>query len=195
MNDTTDLTSQPVTARPAANYAWRLMMLIPAIALIAYGYWRYKDVPPGGTVTSIRLTSKTDLSGQVRDAYAGVSPTTADFYLKLFAPDGGELKLPPFDDTPLGNGLTWPLEKPIPLDDLARVEVWDDNSMLPDKQLDRIEIPTNDLANEWEIDGQTFHVRMNGSKLEPPRWATPLMGVGAVLFAVVLLRFVWDQAI
>jgi hypothetical protein len=180
-----------VPIRPAANYAWRLMMLIPAIALIVYGYWRYKDVPPGGTVTSIRLTSKADLSGQVRDAYAGVSPTTADFYLKLFLPDGSELKLQPFDDTPLGNGLTWTLDKPIPLDQIARVEVWDDNSMLPDKQLDRIEIP----MSAWEIDGQTFHLRMNGSKLEPPRWATPLIGVGAMLFAVVLLRFVWDQAI
>lgn len=177
--------------RPATSYAWRLMMLIPAIALIAYGYWRRIDVPPGGTVMSIRLTSKSDLSGQVRDAYAGVMPTTADFYLKLVTPDGGELKLPPFEDTPLGNGLTWTLDKPIALDQIARVEVWDDNGMLPDKQLDRIEIP----SNEWEIDGQTFHVRMNGQKLEAPRWATPLMSVGAVLGAVIVLRFVWDQAV
>lgn len=183
----------PITPpiKPATSYAWRLLMLIPAIALLAYGYWRRVDVPPGGTVTSIRVTSKSNISGQVRDAYAGVSPTTADFYLVLATQDGGTTKLAPFKDTPLGNGLTWMLDTPMQSGDLARVEVWDDNALLSDKQLDRVELS----ADAWDVDGQTFHIRLNGSRLEPPLWATPLMAVGGVLGAVVILRFVWDQAL
>ena len=189
---TTAAVARPV--RPAANYTWRLLMLIPALALVAYGYWRYTDVSPGGDVTSIRLTSKENISGQVRDAYAGVLPTTADFFLILARRGAEPLRLETFEDTPLGNGLTWQLPAAMAMSDLVRVEVWDDNGLLSDKELDRIELP-GDLAKAWEIDGQTFHVRLNGRRLDPPRWATPLMAVGGVLFAVVLLRFVWDQAI
>jgi hypothetical protein len=166
-------------------------MLVPAIALAGYGYWRYVDVPTGGTVTAIRISSKGGISGQVQDAYAGVAPTTADLFLILALRDREPLRLKPFDNTPLGNGLTWPLDAPLQLEDVTRVEVWDHNPILKDKPLDRIELP----GSLWSSEGQTFHVAMIGTHREPPRWALPLASVGGVLGAVVLLRFVWDQAL
>lgn len=181
-------------AHPAASYLWRLLLLVPAIALIAVGYWKRTSVPPGGQVSSVLLKSKEGISGQVRDAYAGVMPTTSDFYLSIVRKGGQTQRLETMNDTPLGNGLTWSFDKPISLDEIDRVEVWDDNGILSDKELDRVQIP-GDLANAWEIDGQTFHIRFGGNRLRPPDWAGPIIGVGSVLAAVVLLRFVWDQAI
>ena len=188
---TEPVATPPPPARPrATSYAWRLLMLVPAIVLASYGYWRHTDVPAGGTVSAIRIVSKGGISGQVQDAYAGVSPTTADLYLVL-ARKQGELRLPPFSDTPLGNGLEWPLDPPLELDDVTRVEVWDHNPILKDKPLDRIGLP----GNVWVAEGQTFRVEMKGTREAPPRWAMPLAAVGGVLGAVVMLRFVWDQAL
>lgn len=180
-------------ARPAraTSYAWRLTMLIPAFVLAAYGYWRYVDHPTGGVVTSIRVSSKGGIAGQVQDAYASVSPTTADLYLVVVRRQGEALHLKPFNDTPLGNGLTWSLEAPLQLANVTRVEVWDHNAVLKDKEIDRIELP-GDL---WSADGQSFHVMMIGTHEQPPQWALPLAAIGATLGAVVVLRFVWDQAI
>lgn len=175
----------------ATSYVWRLFMLIPAIALFGYGYWRHTQAPAGGTVTSIRATSKPGISGQVQDAYAGVMPTTADLYLVIHRDEGEPIKLQPFDDTPLGNGLTWPLDAPLSQDDIARVEVWDYNTIVKDKALDRIEFGDN----AWTRDGQTFSIMLIGQHAEKPRWPLPLASVGAVLGAAVVLRFVWDQAL
>ena len=184
--------SEPAKPIPrATSYGWRLLMLVPAVLLCAYGYWRQIDVAPGGTVNSIRLTAKPDIAGQVRDAYASVDPRTSDYFLQVQKRDGGSLKTNVFGDTQLGNGLTWPLESPLSLGDVSRVEVWDHNSLLPDKQLDRVELD----GMAWSATGQTYQVSLIGTRPEPPRWAMPLMAVGATLGAVVLLKFVWDQAL
>ena len=183
--------AHPARPQRATSYLWRLLMLVPAIALMAYGYWRYVDVPTGGEVTAIHLKSKGGISGQVQDAYAGVALTTADYYLVVARREGDPLRLEPFKDTPLGNGLTWPLEKPLQLEDITRVEVWDHNAILKDKAIDRIGLP----GDVWSAEGQTFRVEMIGTHEKPPRWALPLASVGATLAAVVLLKFVWDQAL
>jgi hypothetical protein len=181
----------PAQPRRSVNYTWRLLMLVPALALAGYGYYRHADVPAGGWVTGIRLTSKPDLAGQARDAYASVAPTTPDYYLVLHQRDGAQRKTEPFPDTPLGNGLTFDLAPPLALGELARVEVWDDNSLLRDKQLDRIELS----GAQWTSSGQTYVIDLKGTAQTPPRWAMPLVAIGATLGAVVLLKFVWDQAL
>ena len=175
----------------ARSYVWRLLALIPAAVMLAIGGWAYTHPPAGGQVQSIRLATKSSLSGQARDAYDSVDPRTPDLYLKVSRTNSeAEIQLPPFNDTPVGNGLTFTLSRPTDLLSIGQISVWDEN-VLSDKQLDRIELS----SGAWFGEGQTFRVDLYGIHPTPPDWALPLAAVGGTLALVVLLRFVWDQAL
>ncbi len=178
----------PAPKPPRAKPYLRLLWLIPALAMLGVGLYYHYNVPDGGEVNAIKLTTKGGMVGQAAEAVANIDPATPDLYLKVFTP-AGETQLPVFKDTPIGNGLTWNLPKPLPLADAQRVEVWDHHRILKDKQLDRITL------GGWSIDGQRFHVDLLGKKNEPPKWAMPLGAIGGVLSLLALLRFVWDQVI
>lgn len=186
MTQSTDVS--PV--RKARSMLWRLVLLLPALVCAAWGYVAYAKVPSGGTVTSIGLKTKSDLSGQTRDAYDSVDPGTPDIYLVLKFRDETSLQLPTHQDTVIGSGLSWTLPTPRPLDQITSVEVWDDNTLLKNKQLDRVAI-----NNGWTGTGQTFAITLEGIHPQPPQWALPLLVAGATLAGVVVLKFVWDQAI
>jgi len=191
LNPRTD-TNRPVTtsAHPrhrAASYIWRLLLLIPALAATGIGWWKYSDVPPGGTVTAVKLTTKPGPVGQVREAYDTVKPSTPDLYLKIFVP-GREVNTRTFTDQPIGNGVTWNLESPFSLLEIKKVEVWDDDAF-GDTQLDNVNM------EGWSAEGQTFRIELQGEHPRPPEWALPLASAGATLAAVILLRFVWDQVV
>jgi hypothetical protein len=187
--------SEPATSGPSslapsrrARIYLRLLWLVPALAMLGVGLYYQYNVPEGGEVNAIKLTTKQGMVGQAAEAVANIEPGTPDLYLKVFTPTG-ETQLPIFKDTPIGNGLTWNLPKPLPLFDVQRVEVWDHHSIMKDKQLDRIT-----LAG-WGVDGQRFHVDLLGTHHEPPKWAMPLAAIGGAMALIVLLRFVWDQVI
>lgn len=177
--------------RAAGSYAWRLLWLVPALALAGVGWWRYVDVPEGGTVTSIRLTTKPGPVGQFAEAKRQVRPSNPDLYLKLHL-QGTERNTTTFKDTPVGNGLTWNLESPVDLQALRRVEVWDDD-LINDTLLDRMTLDNRD--DRWSAEGGEFRVDLFGERPRAPEWALPTAAVGATLAAVVLLRFVWDQVV
>ena len=177
--------------RPARSMLWRLILLVPAIICGMWGYLAYSNVPTGGTVTSITLKTKSDIAGQTRDAYDSIDPGTADLYLQIKLKDQEEpLRLQTHKDTVIGSGQSWMLPTPRSLDQITMIEVWDDNTLLKNKQLDRIAI-----NNVWIGEGQTFAVMLEGTHLGPPPWALPLLAAGATLAGIVLLKFVWDQAI
>lgn len=179
---------QPV--RKARSMLWRLALLVPAIVCAVWGYIGYSSVPPGGTVTSISLKTKSDIAGQTRDAKDAIDPGTPDLYLKLMLRDQTSVQLPVYEDTMIGSGLTWTLPTPRLLEEINSVEVWEDNTLLKNKQLDRIA-----LDGGWSGTGQTFMITLAGTHPQPPRWALPLLAAGATLAGVVILKFVWDQAI
>ena len=70
------------------------------------------------------------------------------------------------------------------------VEIWDHNAMWKDKEFDRITIDNN-----WDADGQRFHVQLQGEKFQAPDWALPTLVGGAVAAGLVLMKFVWDQVV
>ncbi len=180
----------PATAPPhrrAGSYIWRLLVLLAALAAAGYGWVMYTNVPPGGTVTAVKLTTKPGPVGQVREAYDTVKPTTPDLYLKLFVP-GREIKTRTFNNQPIGNGVTWNLESPFNVLDIKKVQVWDDDTF-GDSQLDNINM------DGWVAEGQTFRIELQGTHPTPPDWALPLVAAGTTLALVVLLRLVWDQVL
>jgi hypothetical protein len=194
MSETMTEDAKPISdirpPRRARSMLWRLVLLIPALVCAACGFAAYKNVPEGGTVTSISLKTRGDLSGQTRNAYDSVDPGTPDIYLKLQLRDESSFQLPAYKDTAIGSGLTWTLPTPRDLAQITMVEVWDDNTLLSNKQLDRVAI-----NNTWAGEGQTFAITLTGTHPAPPPWALPLLVAGATLGGIVLLKFVWDQAI
>ena len=175
-------------ARAAASYAWRLLLLLPAAALLAVGWWKHVDVADGGTVQSIRVTTKPGPVGQFAEAKRQVRPSNPDLYLKLHL-QGIERTTRTFKDMPIGNGLVWNLDDPLDIKAIRRIEVWDDDTF-GDTLLDQVSI-----ANTWSAEGGEFRIELLGARPAPPEWALPVAAVGATLCAVVLLRFVWDQVI
>jgi hypothetical protein len=180
-----------VIKRPARarSYLGRLLMLVPSGVMLAVGWWHLANVPPGGTVSAVKLTVKPGPVGQVREAYDSLRPTNPDLYLRLIVP-GREVTTRTRANTPIGNGLTWNLDDPFSLADVRRVEVWDDG-LFSDSQLDNISLS----GAEWSATGQTFQIDLHGTRPAPPDWALPLATAGGTLCAVVLLRFVWDQVL
>jgi hypothetical protein len=164
----------------------RLLWLIPGLAMLGAGLQVYSSAPEGGQVSAIKLTTKAGMVGQAAEAVANVKPNP-DLYLKVFT-SKGERKLPVFKNTPVGNELRWDLPEPFELGQVERIEVWDDD-FGDDEQLDRITL------SGWGSDGQRFHVDLLGQKIEAPKWALPIAGVGGAITLLVLLRFVWDQVI
>lgn len=179
------LASRP---RPAASYLWRLLVLIPAAAMLAVGLWKHTDVPDGGTVTAIRLTIKPGPVGQFAEAKRQVRPSNPDLYLKLHL-QGIARNTRVFKNMPIGNGLTWNLDDPLDFKAIRRIEVWDDDTF-GDTLLDQVS-----LGGEWSVEGGEFRLELLGTRPQPPDWALPVAVAGGTLCAVVLLRFIWDQAI
>ncbi|WP_428940205.1 hypothetical protein [Fontivita pretiosa] len=177
----------PVPPRRARPYL-RLLLLIPALAMLGVGLYFYYNVEEGGIVTAIELKTKAGMVGQAAEAFAIVDPTNPDLYLKLTTPQG-QTQLETKKDTPIGNGLRWDLPQPLELRQVQRVDVWDAKWLRSDKQLDRITV------SGWSVDGQRFHIDLHGQRNQPPQWAIPLAAGGGALALLVLLRFVWDQVI
>jgi hypothetical protein len=181
---------------PRARPYWRLLFLIPSLATLGVGFYFYTHYEQGGVVNAIKLSTKQGLVGQAAEAMSNLS-STPDLYLKVFSSRGEmwpEDSVPNWPsikkDTPIGNGLTWDLPKPMPLREIQRVEVWDHHRITSDKSWDRI---TMDGA--WSIDGQRFHVDLMGERSQPPSWALPVAAVGGALTLLCVLRFIWDQVV
>lgn len=177
-----------IPPRRASTYLLRLLMLIPAAAVAGFGWWRYVDVPDGGTVHSIKLTTKPGPVGQFAEAKRQVRPSNPDLYLKLHL-QGTERNTKTFYNTPVGNGLTWHLDDPLDIKAIRRIEVWDDDTF-SDTLFDQMS-----FNGEWAAEGGEFRLELIGEHPRAPEWALPTLAVGATLCGVILLRFLWDQVV
>ena len=192
MNDEVEIKMKEVSPsrpRSAGSYIWRLLLLIPAVALLVVGWRAYANVPDGGTIQSIKLTTKPGPVGQFAEAKRQVRPSNPDLYLKLHFTDGTERNTTTFKSMPIGNGLIFNLESPIDLKTIRRIEVWDDDTF-NDELLDQMS-----FNSEWAQEGGEFRLDLQGTRPQPPEWALPTAAVGATLCAVILLRFLWDQVV
>jgi hypothetical protein len=182
----------PKSARrtPRAKPYLGLLLLIPALAAAWYGWRAYHDVPAGGQVQAVQITTKQGFVGQAAEAVDNVKPESPDLYIQVFLHQGKKIVMPAYKDTPIGNGLIWKLGTPLDLHNVDRVEVWDHNAVWKDKEFDRISLNDN-----WEAEGQRFHVTLMGEKITAPDWAMPTMIAGAAVGLLVVLKFVWDQVV
>ena len=176
--------SRPPRARPYLRLLW----IVPGLALLGLGLYKYRDVEDDGTVHTVSLSTKPGMVGQASEALRLVNPGTPDLYLKIRTGDGGELKTFTHKDTPIGNGLRWSLDKPLRMRDVREVEVWDEDAVR-DNFKDRVAV------SSWSAEGQTFKIDLMGEKFGPPKWALPVAAVGGAVTLIALLRFVWDQVI
>ena len=146
---------------PRARFYWRLLFLIPSLTTLAIGLYYYTHFEQGGVVNGVKLSTKQGLVGQAAEAMSNLS-STPDLYLKVFSPKGEmwpEDSVPNWPsikkNTPIGNGITWDLPKPMPLKEIQRIEVWDHHRITSDRNWDRITI-----EGAWSTEGQRFHVQL-----------------------------------
>jgi hypothetical protein len=186
--------ASPASPEPArAKPYWRLLWLLPGLALLVAGILGYRSPGAGGLVSAIRLSTREGLAGEAADAYARIKLTTPDYYLVLHATTAPEpVRLPEKDDTPLGDGLTWGLDAPVERAAVQKVEVWDGNTLLPDDQLDHVTFAATDV---WTAHGQTYQIELQGDRHHPPAWAWWVGGAGAVITLWVVVAFVKDQVV
>src|SRR5262245_38128408 len=142
---------------PRARPYWRLLFLAPSAATLVIGLYYYTSFERGGVINGIKLSTKQGLVGQAAEAVSNISLSSPDLYLKVVS-RGKEFDLPVKKDTPVGNGLTWDLPKPMGLRDVQRVEVWDYHRITSNKSLDRISLD----GVAWGTDGQRFHIDLVG---------------------------------
>ena len=174
---------------PRARPYLRLLWIIPGLALLGLGLYKFYDVPDDGTVHTVQLTTKPGPVGQASEAVRLISLGTPDLYLKIKTADGTVTRTFTHQDTPIGNGLKWALDKPLRMRDVREIEVWDEDAVR-DNFADRVA-----LGSAWSAEGQTYRIDLFGEKAQPPKWALPVAVAGGVVTLVVLLRFVWDQVI
>ena len=174
---------------PRARTYLRLLWAVPGIAMLVAGLYVYNDVEDNGVVEKIRLTTKPGIVGQASEAIRLVEMGNPDLYLRITIAGRSEpLTTEAYKDTPVGNGLDWPLDKPALMSNIRQVEVWD-LDLIRDSIKDRMTMGT------WSAEGQAYRVELLGRKYEPPRWALPTAIVGGVIVLLAFLRFVWDQVI
>jgi len=185
----------PAASAPVARARpyWRLLWLVPGLALLAVGFVSYRAPGDGGLVQAIRASTREGLAGEASDAIARAKFTSPDYFLVVHTTKTAEpIKTEPFEDTPLGDGLTWTLPTPVERKDILKVEVWDANGILPDNMEDHMSFTAPD---GWTAVGQTFRVELQGQRHEPPRWAWWVGGAGALLTLWAVVLFVKDQVI
>jgi hypothetical protein len=175
---------------PRARPYLRLLWLIPSAAILAVGLYGYMNYEPGGTVESVKLTTKPGPVGQASEALRLIT-STPDLFLKVKTKvDKDAIKTQTYKDMAIGNGLVWSLPHQYKLGEIIMVDVWDEHTFRHDQNLDHIA-----MNGQWWAEGQTFHLELLGKQNEPPKWALPTLTVGATLSGLVILRFIWDQVV
>jgi len=184
----------PPQARRFRLLPWWALLL--AVALGAPGgYLLYTTTPDplALTVTQVRIANSVTLANPSATAQEFVEKlktlgSNPSLYLEAVVADQPDpLKTAVRTDTPIGNGLTFDLPRPIPLAELREVRVRDEG-WFSNKMIDRVDVGAP--AEQ----GQIFRFEMLGDQPEPPMPPQRLWGwvlviaAGAVgLFAAVRL--------
>jgi hypothetical protein len=199
MTDTTTPTSTPAPppptpapapppARPFPLFAYLLLALVSACVLAAglmLSLWMHGRDDPG-TVSDVRITAKGDIDMQKFEEMLD----TPDYYLEL-ATDQGSIRTKTFNDTRLGNGLTWKLPVPVPLSAIKELRVFDED-IRKDKMMDRISAPSR------ETNGEKFHFSLQG-QIPPPsnerKIGLALAICGGAILLLTFLKFLRAQVL
>lgn len=153
-----------------------------ALVLAGAGYVAYEHRGVDA-IRAIRVTASPaalDLTGLLNKQN--------DYYLKLRL-GVEELELNTYKNTPIGNGLSWYIHRPMTIEDISEVSIWDKDALGRDDQLDRIDVTA------LEVSGQKFTFHFDGDVSEYWWPAIGLCWGSGFIFVTGLLRFVFDQAL
>lgn len=176
-------------ARPFPIFPYFLSTLLSLCVLgagLAMLFWM-PDKTDLGTVTEVRLTASQGIDiPKLEDVL-----DTPDYFVEIIT-ELGAIRSETFDDTPLGNGLSFKLPAPVRLADIREVKVWDENAMRKDSQVDRIDRPAR------AVKGQKFQFALNGPTPSMPKErhigrALTICGGAALLLSI--LHFLRMQAL
>ena len=179
----------PPPAAPFPFFAYLLLALVCACVVaagLALIFWSPGANDPG-TVSEVRITAKSSLDlSKIEELL-----DTPDYYLELLT-EQGAIRSKTFEDTRLGNGLTFKLPVPVPLSAVKELKIWDEDTMRKDKQVDRVDRPTR------QVDGEKFHFALTG--YIPPRTHQWKIGLalaicGGAIFLLTLLKFIRAQVL
>ena len=141
-----------------------------ALAILALGVgWLF--LAPTGTVDKIHVTRK-DTFIELPRLFGNPS-----FYLRIRTLQGIQ-RLDTKTRTPIGNGLVWTLEQPVPLASIYEAELFEDG-ILSDKLVDRVAI------NDRREVGQRFQFQLKGRRdwQRPTALFTAAAGIGLLIFS------------
>ena len=179
---------------PATRRGWLwLLLLAVGLGAAGWGYVASGRVVGPDTVSQVLVKTKPGLVGEASQTKAMFDLDTPDLYVRLTLRDGTDLRLPTQDDTPVGSGLYFDLDRPVALADVVEVAVWDDDP-ISDNVLDRV-TPDVDDDSPRVIEGGRFRVVLRGRLAKPPTHALPLLLVGGVVATLAGAKLVWDQVV
>ena len=168
-------------------------LLVLGLAAAAAGWWGRSQHVGVADVSQIEIRTKPGLSGQAAEAKALFDFDTPDLYLLVRTP-AGELRTDVEKDTPVGGGLRWTLPRRVPLGEVERIEVWEDDPLNDDLLDQRSPTGETDMARRVG-EGQRFKFLLIGRHPVEPAWATPTLLAGGALALLAAGKLVWDQAV
>lgn len=163
----------------AVGWAFANLLLAMVIGSIGITLWQ-KATPPE-VVSGVMVTR---VPGAIVGNLFSVNDEK-DFCVKFLLHNGDTIKLPTRDNTPIGNGLSWALPVPQPLEDLSEITLWD-SDVIRDDQLDRVTV-----AGHTDLIGQRYRFDLELVPHESSRTPWVLMAAGAVYgigWLLILLR-------
>ncbi|MDA1274919.1 MAG: paraquat-inducible protein A [Verrucomicrobia bacterium] len=133
-----------------------------------------------GVVREIRVSK--------REGMLDLQILTPSYYVKIQSLEG-EISTPAYPSTPIGNGLTWVLQKEIPIGHIQEIQLLDQRSLLPDKLVDRVNVAG------WRTNGQNFSFELRGRSSWGRTIALASIGVGAIVLLYLTGAFLIRHAV
>ena len=169
---------------PPPAHHWRFLpWLLVSILLCACSGTALLLIGTDELIQSITVTKR---GGTVIDVGNFLSDQP-DLYLILEL-DTGPVELKRFEDSPIGNGLTWTLDPNVRRDLLREVTIWDDDFMRDDC-LDRVS------PSEWKVEGQRFVFEFTRRPSTMRPWLIGAAGVCGLMLVITGGLFVRDQVL
>lgn len=181
---------------------FRIGWWTPIGVLLAVGgavlLMQFVSPKPDPLIETIRISEAATLNkpgGATESAIERLKRTLSkpDYYLVVVT-DAGNLTTEVYQNTPIGNGLTFHLPQKAPLSSISEVRVMHD-SLLTDPIVDRVDV------SDSQHEGQLFMFQLQWYPTDSLRWEVPmvagwlLVGVGCLLVFSTVVRFVWQQVV
>ena len=194
--DSTTSSKAPTSHGPSI---WRRLRFLPLALLFAAvaitTLLRVQNRPATSVhfIHSIKITKPSSMT--IDPSSIIMSDNEQDFYVIITLKNGKTVRLATQENMLIGNGLTWNLTAPLPLENITELSLWDDDP-ISDDHLDRVSMDGESLSAQ----GQHYHFDLiedqTGVPDPPdPRIIWSIISGSGVLALLAAVFFVRDQAL